>query len=193
MKYIKQNQNVMMEYEVLIDVEKLESIIKELNEKCSYVIKKNARVTSSSIEEALEKITLDKSTINFTKIFDVLDLGSDFEFLKSFTKPQFVFEYEFDYRQPPYLSYLLTTILKSYNSDVDMTVLLDNLLNYEESDEINSYKEKMSEEGITEELYSKYELLCGLYQAARECIKTKLISEVIHYNDNDDKGKVLGK
>ena len=70
MRYIEQNQNVTMEYEVVIDEEKLKSIINELNEKCSRVVKKDAKVTSSSIEEAMAKITSpNKTDISIKKYY----------------------------------------------------------------------------------------------------------------------------
>ena len=193
MKYYRENENVRMEYDVILDVAKLEKIIKTLDEECSNEIKKTARVTSSSIEEALAKITTnDKSSINFTQIFDALELGSDYDFLKAFTKPQFVFEYEFNYVQPSYLAYLLRTILSNNNTNTDMTSTLNLLFDYENSEELNSYKEKMANEGITQETYFKYELLSSLYQAARDSIKGKLVCEVIHYeNDEKDLGKRL--
>ena len=194
MRYIEQNQNVTMEYEVVIDEDKLKSIINELNEKCSRVVKKDAKVTSSSIEEAMAKITSpNKTDISIKNILNALDLGDEYEFLKRFTKPQFVFEYEFNYRQAPYLAYLLTVILGSYHTNADMTRYLDELVDYENGEELNSYKKKMAEEGITQELYSEYELLYGLYQAAKECFRKKLKSEIIVYDDENDLGKRLGK
>jgi hypothetical protein len=183
-----------MEYEVVIDEEKLKSIINELNEKCSRVVKKDAKVTSSSIEEAMAKITSpNKTDISIKNILNALDLGDEYEFLTRFTKPQFVFEYEFNYRQAPYLAYLLTVILGSYHTNADMTRYLDELVDYENGEELNSYKKKMAEEGITQELYSEYELLYGLYQDVKECFRKKLKSEIIVYDDDNDLGKRLGK
>ena len=195
MRYIEQNQNVTMEYEVIIDEEKLRKIIQELNEKCSHVIRQSTRVTSGSREEALEKISSDdRSDINVTSVYDADTLGDGYEFLMGFTRPHFVFECEYSYRQPPYLAYLLTGILNSYPSNKDMTDTINLLINYENDKELKSYRDRMEREGITKEVYDEYELLYGLYQAARDSIKGKLVSEVIHYyNDENDKGKRLGR
>ena len=77
--------------------------------------------------------------------------------------------------------------------DIDFTEYLKQLVDYENGDELNSYKEKMAKEGITEELYSEYELLYGLYQAAKDCFRIRLLSETITYDEDKALEKRLGK
>ena len=194
MRYIEKNENVTREYEVIINVEKLNEIVNELNEKCSHVIKKTAKITSGSQEEALNKISsYCKKAINILSVLDANALSDDYSFLRKFSKPQYVFEYEFDYTQTPYLSYLLTLLINNYRMDIDFTEYLKQLVDYENGAELNAYKEKMAEEGITEKLYSEYELLYGLYQAAKDCFRIRLLSETITYDEDKALEKRLGK
>ena len=108
MKYIVEDKNVTKEYAIIIDGEKLEKIIKELNEKCCRAIKKTVRVTSGSKEEAIAKInSTDNHGINIVNEVNSLD---NYKHLQEFAKKQYVYECEFYYKQISYLEYILRIV-----------------------------------------------------------------------------------
>lgn len=192
MNYTETNENITREYKVIIDDAKLQSVIKELNEKCCRALKKTIRVTSSSKEEAIEKIN---SNNNYgISIVKEIELSDSFGHLKSFASPQYIYECEFYYNQISYLEYLLNIILTAYRSkygtSLDVSKSINLILDYENNDELKTYQERMANEGITKELYFEYEnnkdfdfkLLRELYQKAKECFKLVLISETINYD-----------
>ena len=200
MKYIEKNESVTREYEVVINDVELENIIKELNENCCRAIKKSVRVTSGSKEEAIKRInSANNHGINVVR---ELEMGDSYNHLKTFSKPQYVYECEFYFKQVSYLAYLLTIALNSYRSKLGFTTddnrTIDLILNYENNEELKSYKERMAEQGITEDLYFEYEnnkdfdfeLLKELYEKAKECFRLVLISETIHYDDAIDQNRV---
>ena len=109
MKYIEENENITREYEVKINVAELENIINELHEKCCRSVKKSVRVTSGSKEEAIEKIN--SSNNHGISVAREIGLTDDFKYLKSFSRPQYIYECEFYFNQISYLEYLLSIIL----------------------------------------------------------------------------------
>ena len=96
---------------------------------------------------------------------------------------------------------MLTIALSSYRSKsgfvTDNNRAIDLIMDYENHDELKTYQERMAEQGITQELFDEYEnnkefdfnLLNDLYQKAKNCFKLVLISETVHY-DNDDNTRV---
>ena len=203
MKYIEENENITREYEVTIDDAELEKIIKELNEKCCRAVKKTVRVTSGSKEEAIKKIN--SSNNHGISVVREIELTDDFKYLKSFSKPQYIYECEFYFNQISYLEYLLSVLLSSYRSKSNYVAnnnrAIKLLIDYENNEELKTYEERMAEHGITPELFSEYEnnkdfdfeLLKNLYQRAKECVRLVLLSEVIHYSEESEKVYKLGE
>ena len=200
MKYIEKNDNVIREYEVVIDDEKLSSIVEELSQKCCRASKVSANVTAYDENEAIDKLNkISKSEINFIKKSELESYGKSSQ---NGGKQQYLYECQFFYKQNPYLYYILTCALKSYRSTVGSNSDSDNTINmiidYADSDELKPYEVRMAEEGITKELFDEYEnnkdfdfaLLNELYQKAKECFKLILISEKINYENIDEKQRV---
>ena len=198
MKYIEKNENETNEYEVLIKGEELSNIIKELNEKCCRAIKVNVNVTAYQESEALEKIN--KIRKNEVSIISKKELPEYNKGSLKTDKTLYLYECEYFRKQISYLSYLLAASLSSYHSNNDMSYVINQLIEYENNDEIKTYQERMAEQGIIEELFMEYEnnkdfdfaLLRELYQKAKECFKLVLVSKTIHY-DNEENTKTLGR
>ena len=200
MKYIEENENVTREYKVIIDDEALSKIVDELNEKCCRAVKTSINVTAYDEEEAKEKIDrIKKGGIIILKKTEVPEYNKG-----SFkgNKPLYLFECEYFIKQNPYLSYLLTTALRSYRSTVGFNNGNDNtiklLIEYANNDELKTYQERMAENGITKELYDEYEnnkdfdfaLLNELYEKAFGCFKLLLVSEKTDYKNVDVRDRV---
>ena len=163
-------------------------------------MKKVVRVTGSSEEEAMERIN---STDNHgISVVRKIDFSEGFNHLKNFNKQQYIYECEFYFKQISYLEYLLNIALNSYRAKSNYVANNNrtiNLINdYENSDELKTYQERMAENGITQELFDEYEnnkdfdfnLLNELYQRAKKCFKLVLMSETIHYESVKDNPRV---
>jgi len=199
MRYIEKENNVTKEYEVIIDDVELEKIIKELNARCCRIVKANTNVMSTSKEMAIDKISFNGNReVNIVKEIELADSQNH---LNEFAKPQFIYECEYFYKQVTYLEYLLSIILRSYrskNNANNSENAIKLLLNYENNDELIPYIERMARDGIKEDLLLEYEnnkdydfeLLNKLYQRAKDCFKLILISETIHYDNNENNSKV---
>lgn len=186
MRYIEKNENETNEYDVIINEKGLAEIIKELNEKCCRSVKVSINVRAQE-DRAFENFnTIGKGNIDIVK--KTADNNSTY-----------FYECEYFRNQISYLAYLLGAVLSSYRSNADMSYVINQLIDYENNDELKTYQERMARDGITKELFDEYEnnkdfdfaLLRQLYEKAKTCFKLVLQSKTIHY-ENGDNTKTLG-
>jgi hypothetical protein len=195
MRYIEKNDNVTREYEVLIDENKLVEVIKKLNEKCSRSVMRIMNVTSTTREKAIEKINANNK--------DGISVIREVREADDTLSGQRMFECEICFVQNPYLAYLLNACLASYRSNADLSFIINQLIEYENNDELKPYSVRLAEKGgmvNNQELYYEYEnnqdfdfeLLRNLYQEAKDCFKLAMISETKYY-EPEDNCKKLGR
>ena len=188
MKYIEEDENVTLEYEIVIDELELKKVIEELNEKCCRSVKVNVNIRAEE-DRALENF----NSIG-KKAVDIVRKGED-------SKNKYFYECEYYRKQVSYLQYLLSGLMHNYRRSADVSGAVRQLIAYENSDELKTYQERMAENGITQELYDEYEnnknfdfaLLRELYKRARDCFKLILVSKTIHYTTNEKVKKLGGK
>ena len=211
MEYIENDGRVTRLYDVKIDTERLEDIVRELVEKCYRVTVKNVKVLANSEKEAVDKINaFDSEGIKVNRVVDVIN---QYEDLRKVTKCPFLYDCEYLCNENTYLVYILQMLLKNYYSTLNFKKqnnrLIDLLIGYSNSDELKSYEERISEckekmkenysdtKTIKEELTHlivernnnknfNFELLTKLYNDAKECFNLELVSETIHYKDVDE-------
>ena len=193
MRYIEKNDNVTREYEVVIDEKELANVIQELNEKCCRALKVVVNVRAKE-DRALENFnSIGKNDVDIVrKVYDQGAVEKD---------KKYFYECEYYRLQIPYVSYLLAAALSSYHSDVDLSFVLDRLIECQKSDELKTYQERMAENGITKELYDEYEhnkdfdfnLFRELYQRAMSCFRLILKSKTFYYNTEENVKKLGGK
>lgn len=177
MKYIEQTDNEKVEYEVIInDMEMLQKIINVLDEKCFHKVTKPAFVTGKSIDEVKKKI-------NYTTGIKIIKEVEDQEV---YFKGQHMYECELTYKQLSVLSGLLTSLLNNYYTGRDVTNSVNNLRVYENSIEMKTILDKMATDGITQELYSEYELLHEAYIKALSCFSVRPLSKTIYYGSDTE-------
>ena len=217
MKYIENDGHVTREYEVKINTEELEEIIRELSKRCYRFVNKETRVAANNEEEALEKINaMDKSGI---KVNRLTNISNEYPRETLSTGLQ-VFDCEYLLRQNSQLVYILETILSNYRSSLDFKnqnyKFIDLLINFENSLELvpydnrlNTYKDeilnarddvvkqkniKREVEATMQEMeynsHYNFELLDALYQRAKECFDLILVAETVHYKDLDSNPKI---
>ncbi len=193
MKYIEENEYLTREFEVSINEAELERIKSELEKYCCRNKNVSINVTASDEKEAIQKVnSIKKNEVSVVRKNEILN--NEKKLINN--KAMYMYECQYYYQQIPYLAHLLNIILNSYRYQpkiADITKAVDSLVEYENNDELKPYEWLMAKNGITEELYLEYEhnkdfdfkLLNDLYQQAKKCFTLVLISETIHYDDED--------
>lgn len=216
MKYIENDGQVTREYEVRINTRILETIIRELEAKCYKIVNKETKVAARNQEEAIEKVNaMDKTGI---KVSELTNISGEFpkEVLSSGLQ---IFDCEYLFRQNSKLVYILETILSNYRSSLEFKnqnyKFIDLLIQFENSDELKPYDERLKEykekllnsddveskmrlkekvESTLQEMESNKEydfaLLKELYEEAKECFSLILVAETVHYKDIDKNPKI---
>ena len=195
MKYFETYENVTKEYDVVIDEKKAEEIIKKLDEEFSTIVTRTSMVSSNTMEEAMQKINAaNVSDIKVLNVYEANELGDEYSFLNNFSKSQNVYECEYTYRQVPYLSHLLKIILNNYHTDNDVTSTMNEIKDYENSLDLNMYREKLDKGELTEDEYRKYGRFTAIYLDILGLFSGFLIRDTINYdNSKNDKPKRLFK
>ena len=110
----------------------------------------------------------DMDSIKILSVQSPSELGEGYGHLDAFSKPHNVYECEYSYRQVPELSRLLEDIVINYNTDKDMTDVINEIKDYENSENME-----------------KNTRLYELYIEALSLFKGVLVRETINYDDTE--------
>ena len=181
MRYIEENDNEVVEYELIInDLEGFKEIIDDLNEKCSHIVKTRNNVVGTSREQVLEKIN--------SRNPEGIRIISEVEDAEPYLKGQHMYEVEIVYKQGPTLAYLLDSILREYKRNVDITGAIKNLVEFgKDGKGLQPYIDRMEKEGMTPEVYFEYELVREAYEKATSLLEMKPIKKTINYGENEER------
>ncbi len=178
MRYIEENDNEVVEYELIIkDLEEFKKIIDELNENYSHEVSKRNNVVGTSREQVLEKINANNH--------EGIRIIGEVETTKPYLKGQHMYEVEIVYKQGPVLAYLLEVLLKEYRRNVDVTGAIKNLIEYGKSG-LQYYINLMSKRGIRPGLFEEYEIMRGSYEKAMSLLEKRPIRKTINYGENEE-------
>ncbi len=148
MKYIVNNGQVTSEYDVKIDVEQLQEIIKQLDEKCYRIVNKKIKVAAYSKDEAIKRVN---AAINASgeKINSLIEISNGYKDLVNYPGSPFVFDCECLCKQSSNLVYILQKVLYNYSSSLDYkrqnNRVIDLLIDYKNDEELIPYDIRMAE------------------------------------------------
>ena len=148
MKYIENDGHITREFEVKINVENLESIIKELDSKCYRIVNRIVKVSAYNKEDAIEKINLaiNSAKIKVNQLVKISDGYHDFV-----NNPQlpYIYDCECICKESSQLVYILKKLISNYQSRIDFkeqnNKLLDDLINYQNSEELLPYSVRIKD------------------------------------------------
>ena len=180
MRYIEENENEVVEYELIINnLEEFKEIIDNLNKNCSHIVKSRNNVVGTSSEQVLEKIN--------AKNPEGIRIIGEVENAKPYLKGQHMYEVEIVYKQGPQLAYILDAIYREYKRNVDITGAIKSLVDFgKDGNGLQPYFDKLEKDGMTPEVYFEYELVRESYEKALSLLEKKLIRKTINYGENEE-------
>ena len=144
MNYIENDGHITKEYDVKINDSKLEQIIMELDNKCSFLVNKVVKVLAHDKNEAIMKVTANNEEIKVNRVSVV---SSKNVVLNDIGECPYVFECEYLSKQSSYLASLLRVILFNYRSSLDFkkqnSGLIDRLIDYQNNEELMCFEERI--------------------------------------------------
>ena len=148
MKYIENDGHVTKEYNVEINIEELEKIIKELDLKCYRIINKRVKVAAYNKNEAIERVNMAINTAGI-QVNGLIEISDGYrDFAKNPYSP-YIYDCDCLCKESSQLVYILRKLLFNYQSKCGFknqnNKLLDELINYQNSEELVPYEIRIND------------------------------------------------
>ena len=111
MQYIENDGHVTREYEVRINVEELENIIRELDTKCYRIVNKKNKVAAKNKEEAIEKVNMAINSAGI-KVNGLVEISEGYKDLVDYPGSLLIFDCDCLCKSSSQLVYILERILE---------------------------------------------------------------------------------
>ena len=170
MEYIRNDGNVTRIYDVVININKLLNVIRELDANCYHEVYKIEKIIAYSRDEAISIVNNTRNTAGL-KINKLIDISDSYKDLVMDENSPYIFDCEMFSKESIELACILKKIIINYKyKDAfknQNNYLIDALYEYKNCSELNDDNDKSS-------------LLFELYNKAKECISFDLKSEIVH-------------
>ena len=190
MEYIKNDGLITKKFEVIINTERLQNIIKELDTRCFRETRKTIKVTAYNSVEARYKLQNETNSAGIKK-YEILSVSDGYKDLVTYDGPIYMFDCEVLEKESSQLVVILNKLILNYNSKVDFKKennhLIDLLYNYPNSEEIKSLELNQNE--VNNPYFNPIYLL-SLYSEAMSTINFVLLEEIKHNNIENIGAKV---
>ena len=181
MEYIKNNGVVTKKYEVIINTERLQNIIKELETRCFHEVHKIIKVTAYNSIEARFKLREETNSAGIKK-YEILSVSNGYKDFITNDGSIYMYDCEVIEKESSQLVDILNKLIFNYNSKVNFKKennrLIDLLYNYPNSGEIKSLEINQNNNN-NNPYFNSFHLL-NLYCEAMECINFVLLEEIKH-------------